>query len=208
MKKPKNESLSSTTEDGGAVAPVPVGYLLHGSDKVVRLVLSDASNAAAWRARGETVDDLFTSSQVSAMQADLARLADLEESIENAHIAASETQPSWKHRCHAILGALGADYGDPDWMMPGDRRKLDAALARVAELEDKLQAKAMGQDEVERLLGLERDLRDCAVVFDTVRGEDGGWHVRSIGSFQMISSHASRWDAIAAAAKFECQTEA
>lgn len=204
MKKSPRESLSVSIYDEPA-GPVPVGYLLHGSDRVVRMVLSDAANADAWRARGETVEALFSASQIAALRADLARLSDLEERIESAHMAASETQPSWKHRCHAILGALGADYGDPDWMMPGERRKLEAALARVAELEQRLQEKAMGQEEVERLLGLEKDLRVCAVVFETVFGEDGAWHVRSIGAYELISSHATRWDAIAAAAEFEGQ---
>lgn len=208
MTKSKNESFSRSIEDDEAVAAAPVGYLLHGSDKVVRMVLTEAANAAVWRARGETVEELFSASQIEAVRADLARLGDLEQRIENAHMAASETQPSWKHRCHAILGALGADYGDPDWMMPGERRKLDAALARVAELEERLQEKSMGQDEVERLLGLERDLRHCAVVFETALGEDGGWHVRLIGSYSLISSHATRWDAISAAAEFDCQAEA
>lgn len=207
MKKSPSESFSDSI-DGEPFGPVPVGYLLHGSDRVVRMVLPDAADAAAWRAQGETVEEIFSSSQISAVRGDLARLADLEERIENAHMAASETQPSWKHRCHAILGALGADYGDPDWMMPGERRKLEAALARVAELEEKLQEKAMGQAEVERLLGLEMDLRHCAVVFETAFGEDGGWHVRSIGSFRFISSHATRWDAISAAAKFDSEAEA
>lgn len=207
MKKSKSESLSRAVDNEPA-GPGPVGYLLHGSDKVVRMLLSDAANAAAWRARGETVEELFSASQVAAIRADLARLTDLEEQIENAQIAASETQPSWKHRCHMILGALGLDYGDPDWIMPGDRKKLEAALARVAELEERLQEKALGQDEMERLLGLEKDLRGCAGVFDTVFGEDGAWHVRSVGSFAMISAHSTRWDAIAAAAKFDCQADA
>ncbi|MNU30501.1 hypothetical protein D3C71_190010 [compost metagenome] len=208
MKKSKNESLSPSTEGDDPISPAPVGYLLHGSDKVVRMMLTEAANATVWRARGETVEELFSASQIEVIRGDLARLADLEARIENAHMAASETQPSWKHRCYAILGALGADYGDPDWIMPGERRKLEAALARVAELEGKLQEKAMGQDEVERLLGLEKDLRHCAVVFETAFGEDGGWHVRSIGSYGLISTHVTRWDAISAAALFDCKAEA
>lgn len=209
MKTYARESLPSELEDEEAIGPAPVAYLLHGSENVVRMVLSDADNAAAWRARGEAVEELFSASQISDMRSDLARLADLEESVENAHMAASETQPSWKHRCHYILSALGADYGDPDWMMPGDLRKLDAALARVAELEARLQEKTMGQDEVARLLGLESDLRKNAVVFDPLpEGEAVAWHVRSIGANNLISSHATRWDAISAAAKFEAETDA
>ncbi len=187
----------------------PIGYLLHGSERVVQMFLTERAIASEWRKQGEKVDEVFTSAQVEVMRADdFARISELEESIASAHLAASETQPSWKHRCHAILGALGADYGDPDWMMPGDRRKLEAALARVAELEERLQEKTMGQDEVERLLGLEKELRHCAVVFETAFGEDGGWHVRLIGSYRLISAHATRWDAISAAAQFDCQAEA
>ncbi|EPX83941.1 hypothetical protein [Salipiger mucosus] len=51
------------------------------------------------------------------------RISELEESIENALQAASETQPSWKHRCHAILNALGYNFGDPDWEMPDEARQ-------------------------------------------------------------------------------------
>lgn len=65
-----------------------------------------------------------------------ARVAELEESIEDAHQAASETQPSWKHRCYAIMAALGVDYGDPDWMMPDEHKAL---TARVKELEAALE---------------------------------------------------------------------
>lgn len=208
MKKSKGEFLPPGPGGDDPITPAPVGYLLHGSGNAVRMMLTEAANATAWRARGETVEELFSASQIEAIRGDTARLADLEERIENAHMAASETQPSWKHRCYAILGALGADYGDPDWIMPGERRKLDAALARVAELEGKLQEKVMGQDEVERLLGLEKDLRHCAVVFETTFGEDGGWHVRSIGSYDFISTHATRWDAISAAARFDGRAEA
>lgn len=35
------------------------------------------------------------------------------ERIENALQAASETHSSWEARCHAILAALGFDFGDP-----------------------------------------------------------------------------------------------
>lgn len=53
-----------------------------------------------------------------------------EERIENAQMAASETQPSWKHRCYAIMGALGLDYGDPDWEMPDDRKRSQERLVQ------------------------------------------------------------------------------
>jgi hypothetical protein len=45
--------------------------------------------------------------------------------IENAHMAATDTQPTWKHRCYYIMEALGADYGDPDWVMPDDRKEVE-----------------------------------------------------------------------------------
>jgi hypothetical protein len=207
MSKNRIESLTDNAFESD-VSPTPIGYLLHGSNQVVQMFLTDGEIASNWRRLGEKVEDVYTASQVASIRsADRSRIAELEEQIENAQIAASETQPSWKHRCHMILGALGLDYGDPDWIMPGDRKKLDAALARVAELEERLQEKSMGQDEVERLLGLERDLRHCAVVFETALGEDGAWHVRSVGSFAMISAHSTRWDAIAAAAKFDCEAD-
>ncbi|MHA2403457.1 MAG: hypothetical protein ACXADH_10745, partial [Candidatus Kariarchaeaceae archaeon] len=49
----------------------------------------------------------------------------LVEMIENANIAATETQKSWKHRCYYVMEALGADYGDPDWVMPDDRKEIE-----------------------------------------------------------------------------------
>lgn len=55
------------------------------------------------------------------------RIAELEEKIENANQAASETQPDWRHRCYRILSALGFDYGDPDFMMPDEVKKLKTA---------------------------------------------------------------------------------
>jgi hypothetical protein len=208
MTKNRIESLTDNVLESD-VSPTPIGYLLHSSDQVVQMFLTDGEIASNWRRLGEKVEDVYAASHVASIRsADCSRIEELEEQIENAQIAASETQPSWKHRCHMILGALGLDYGDPDWMIPGDRKKLEAALARVAELEERLQEKALGQDEMERLLGLENDLRGCAVVFDTVFGEDGAWHVRSVGSFAMISSHSTRWDAIAAAAKFDCGADA
>ncbi|MCK1447998.1 hypothetical protein IVB43_37185 [Bradyrhizobium sp. 48] len=84
---------------------------------------------------------------VTAERTDLAReiasfTASVEgsavERIDNASQAASETQPSWKHRCFRIMGALGLDYGDPDWVIPDEQKKLDVAEARIAELETKL----------------------------------------------------------------------
>lgn len=81
----------------------------------------------------------------------VARVAELEKLIDKAQIAASETQPSWKHRCYAILAALGLDYGDPDWEMPDEQRRREAAEARVAELEraliaDRTRVEELGRD--------------------------------------------------------------
>lgn len=84
---------------------------------------------------------------ITAERTDLAReitrfTASVESSvverIENASQAAAETQPSWKHRCYAIMSALGFDYGDPDWVMPDEQKKLEVAEVRVAYLEEKL----------------------------------------------------------------------
>lgn len=134
------------------------------------------------------------------------RAADkLRERIDSALAAASETHPSWKHRCTTIMAALGYDFGDPDWIMPGELRRLDAALARVAELEGLLGVKVLGQDEVARLLGLECDLDHVEVVFDVMFGEEFPWCVRDVDSGFRHSSHATRWDAIAAAAAKEAE---
>lgn len=60
-------------------------------------------------------------------------LVTLNENIENAEYACTDTQPTWKHRCYKIMEALGFNYGDPDWLMPDDRNKLEAAeqLAQI-----------------------------------------------------------------------------
>lgn len=39
------------------------------------------------------------------------RIKDLENKIENAAQAMSETAPNWEARCHAIMAALGMDFG-------------------------------------------------------------------------------------------------
>lgn len=145
----------------------------------------------------------FTSDEVDALRAaDAVRISELEQRIESASIAASETAPSWKHRCHRILGALGFDYGDPDWLMPGDRRRLEAALTRIAELEEKLHEREMPLGEIERLLDAEQALERHHV------GHDGSflpdvWYVRSNDTPQKLgvrlSAHPTRWEAIAAA---------
>jgi len=133
------------------------GYLVHGSCRVARMFVSDNRAAAFWAESGEKVEELFTASQVASLRvSDLARIEELEGQISDASVAASETAPSWKHRCHRIMDALGFDYGDPDWLMPGDRRKLEAALARVSELDERLAGEALSQEEVERLLDAEQ----------------------------------------------------
>lgn len=52
----------------------------------------------------------------------------LVEMLERANEEACDTQRSWKHRCYQIMSALGADYGDPDWVMPDDQKKIDHLL--------------------------------------------------------------------------------
>lgn len=56
--------------------------------------------------------------------------------IEDAKQAASETQKSWKHRCHAILSALGLDFGDPDFEIPSVHERKLNALARIVDAYD------------------------------------------------------------------------
>jgi len=56
--------------------------------------------------------------------------------IEDAAQAASETQKSWKHRCHAILSALGLDFGDPDFEIPPVHERKLNALSRIVDAYD------------------------------------------------------------------------
>lgn len=41
----------------------------------------------------------------------MGHLYEAEDKIDNAKMAMAETQPSWEHRCHAIMAALGLDFG-------------------------------------------------------------------------------------------------
>lgn len=66
------------------------------------------------------------------------RLEELEAKIENATYAASETQPTWHHRCNKIMAALGYDYGDANWMMPDEKRRLADAEADIFRLKSLL----------------------------------------------------------------------
>ena len=79
-------------------------------------------------------------------------LAALRERIDNAAQASAETQPDWKHRCFRIMSALGFDYGDPDWVMPDERKRIDAALARAETAErERDTAITDGNDRIEDL---------------------------------------------------------
>ena len=80
-----------------------------------------------------------------------AEVEKLTEAIENAQMASAETQPSWKHRCYRIMGALGIDCGDPDWLMPDERREITTLRAEVERLQ-----KAMGDARV-----VWGEARDC-----------------------------------------------
>ena len=62
--------------------------------------------------------------------------------IENASQAASETQPSWEHRCYAITSALGLDFGEPTpdipeqsgWYAHKMKQMEEDQFAKVAEI--------------------------------------------------------------------------
>jgi hypothetical protein len=66
-----------------------------------------------------------------------AHVGGLQTMIDNAQQAASETQDSWKHRCYAIMAALGLDYGDVDWVMPDERKQIDNAMALLGDVPGK-----------------------------------------------------------------------
>lgn len=174
----------------------------------------DEKSTAKFIAAGDVTKEvsigeaLYSASQVNEILKRGQQVVDgLRDRIEGAVIAASETQPTHKHRCTMIMAALGYDYGDPDWMMPGELRRLDAALARVAELETAIEEKAIGQEEAARLLGLSADLRNHAVTFEAEFEEKAPWCVFSLRNRAVLSSHSTRWDAIRAAAKIEAEAE-
>lgn len=191
--------------------PAPAGYLVHPGRTSVRLFVGPNADLKALTADGETVEALFTASQVEEMRrSDAEELIELRGMIKNAVQAASETQPSHKHRCVMIMAALGYDYGDADWLMPGDLRRLDAARARIAELETLLELRSMEPDEAARLLGLEEGLAKFQVSFEPLaEGEERPWVVRRVGaSFcRLMPSYATRWAAIRAAALAEAEEE-
>lgn len=87
------------------------------------------------------------------------------ERIENAQIAAAETAPSWKHRCYAIMGALGLDYGDPDFLMPDEANRLQ----NLVDLADNLRAaqKAYMANRGDEALG--KAVGDAARAYDEAR---------------------------------------
>jgi len=57
-----------------------------------------------------------------------------EERIENAAQAMSETSRSWKHRCFAIMAALGLDFGDVDQMIADDGSPVQKFVEHMARL--------------------------------------------------------------------------
>ena len=60
-----------------------------------------------------------------------------EDRIENAAQEAASTHRSWEDRCHAILNALGLDFGGPTPDMPEVGSYLARKLARLeAEVSD------------------------------------------------------------------------
>lgn len=77
------------------------------------------------------IDDYDLRGLLAAFEAQDKELVALRDCIENAQQAASETQPDWKHRCYMIMGSLGFDYGDPDFVMPDEQKRIDLAVARA-----------------------------------------------------------------------------
>lgn len=78
--------------------------------------------------KAESISGEFTTAQLADI------IAGYFTSIENAQYAASETQPSWKHRCNAIMSALGFDYGDPDFELPDVANAKDLEIERLRSL--------------------------------------------------------------------------
>jgi hypothetical protein len=68
---------------------VPVHFLRYGEDWIRP---GDLQASNAWIAAACEIEDLRSK-------------------IENANQAASETHSDWESRCHAIMNALGEDYG-------------------------------------------------------------------------------------------------
>jgi hypothetical protein len=70
------------------------------------------------------------------------RVVELEQRIEDAVEAVSETAPSYKHHLTAAMSALGRDFEDPDWELPNVAKRSDALQAQVNAAE----ARLMGMD--------------------------------------------------------------
>lgn len=58
------------------------------------------------------------------------------EQIENAKQAMSETHSSWESRCHAIMAALGVNYGRLDEFLPDEDKDVAPADAFAAWLRE------------------------------------------------------------------------
>ena len=83
---------------------------------------------AAWlESHADYSEALDTAATLRALSA--AREAERER-IENANQAMSETQPSWEYRCHAIMAALGCNYGGPTPDIPEEHTWYAQNLAR------------------------------------------------------------------------------
>lgn len=91
-----------------------------------------------WTAAAQTAQDLAW--DVGKREDEIQQL---QAKIEGATIAASETQPTWHHRCNKIMAALGYDYGDADWMMPDEKRRLIDAEEDIERLRAALEPFAL-----------------------------------------------------------------
>ena len=92
---------------------------------------------------------------IAKLEALAAELDALQSRIENAEQAMSETQPSWEYRCHAIMAALGTNYGGPTPDIPEEHtwyaRNLKRAQDHAYTLQTENAALRARAAEVERL---------------------------------------------------------
>lgn len=98
------------------ITPAPVSHLVWAARSFMELFVAESGDERSLAV--EDIDHMELTHRYAALEAALSGapvttpcFSELEERVGNALQAASETHSSWEARCHAILNALGSDFG-------------------------------------------------------------------------------------------------
>lgn len=111
------------TDKANKQTPPPSSHLMGAARSFMELFVAETGGELTLTV--EDVDHTELAHRYAELEAALSgvqrpEIDDLEERFENARQAASETHSSWEARCHAILNALGFDFGRPNVAATGD----------------------------------------------------------------------------------------